>query len=432
MRQLKLGVGRRSITPEVGGMLAGYAPPRPSTCVNDEVHVIAFAFETEGKQALLFSCELTNFLAVMIPYIKGKVTDATGVPGDHMMFSCTHSHSAPHTIYDYDEPDGYVHRVFIPNAIEAAQEALGNMRVAQLGVGTTWSDVGVNRRQIREDTGTIKLGQNPYGSFDPTMTVLSFKEPDGTPIANLVHYGCHNTGSGKNSEISRDWAGVMVDRLEEHTGAVTAFINGCGGDCGPRLPNGKTTGDLKMALELGGKAGIDAVKAYNSIQVWQDAPMQVLYTPLNLPLRDIGTAEDVLAEMETYGDPAELKGTNVGSYRQLQERYEYLKAGNVPPKFEAVPHVFITLGDVVLEGIPFEPFSITTLRIREYSPFRHTLCVGYINGSRSYFPSMDQIIRGGYEVKMFRTRNLVPFADDAEQAFVTESVKHIRRLYETR
>jgi len=335
MKQLKLGVGRQTITPAIGGMLAGYAPPRPSTCVNDDVHVIAFAFETAGKQALLFSCELTNFLVEMIPYIKGKITEATGVPGDHIMLSCTHTHSGPHTIYDYDEPDGFVHTIFIPKAIEAAKEALGNMRVAKMGVGTTWSDVGVNRRQIREDTGTIKLGQNPYGSFDPTMTVIAFREPDGTPIANLVHYGCHNTGSGKNSEISRDWAGVMVDRLEEQTGAVTAFINGCGGDCGPRLPNGKTTGDLKMALELGGKAGIDAVKAYNSIQIWENAPMQVLYTPLNLPLRDIGTPEDVLAEMATYGDPEKITGTNVGSYRQLQERYEYLKAGNVPPTEEA-------------------------------------------------------------------------------------------------
>ena len=430
MKQLKLGVGRRSITPEIGGMLAGYAPPRPSTCVNDEVHVIVFAFETEGKQALLFSCELTNFLVEMIPYMKDKLTQATGVPGDHMMFSCTHSHSAPHTGYDYDEPDGYVHTVFLPNAIEAAKEAIGNMRVAQLGVGTAWSDVGVNRRQIKETTGKVMLGQNPYGSWDPTMTVLSFKEPDGTPIANLVHYGCHNTGSGKNSEISRDWAGVMLDRLEAQTGAVSAFINGCGGDCGPRLPNGKTTGDLKMALELGGKAGIDAVKAYNTIRDWKDVSMQVLYTPLELPLRDIGTAEDVLAEMAAYGDPAELKGTKVGSYRQLQERYQYLVEGNVQPTSEKVDHIFIALGEVVLEGIPFEPFSITTLRIREHSPFRHTLCVGYTNGSRSYFPSMDQIIRGGYEVEMYRTRNLVPFADDAEQAFVLGSLEILRELYQ--
>ena len=94
--------------------------------------------------------------------------------------------------------------------------------------------------------------------------------------------------------------------------------------------------------------------------------------------------------------------------------------------------MFLALGPVMLTGISFEPFAILTLRIKAGSPYRHTLCVGYTNGSRSYFPSMDQIIRGGYEVKMYRTRNLVPFADDAEQARVTESLKHIRAMYENR
>ena len=429
---LKVGIGRRVITPPMGYMLQGYTPARPALSVYDDVHITAFAFETAGVRSILFSAEVCNIKVEVIRMIKEPLEKATGVPAGNMIISCTHTHSSAHMSWELEEdPENhYVVKTFIPMAIEAAQEALSNMRVAQLGVGTAWSDVGVNRRQIKETTGKVMLGQNPYGSWDPTMTVLSFKEPDGTPIANLVHYGCHNTGSGKNSEISRDWAGVMLDRLEAQTGAVSAFVNGCGGDCGPRLPNGKTTGDLKMALELGGKAGIDAVKAYNSIDRWEDAPMQVLYAPLELPLRDIGTPEDVLAEMATYGDPAELKGTKVGSYRQLQERYQYLVEGNVQPTSEKVDHIFIALGEVVLEGIPFEPFSITTLRIREHSPFRHTLCVGYTNGSRSYFPSMDQIIRGGYEVEMYRTRNLVPFADDAEQAFVLGSLEILRELYQ--
>ena len=157
--------------------------------------------------------------------------------------------------------------------------------------------------------------------------------------------------------------------------------------------------------------------------------MQVHTLPITLPLRDIGTPADVQAEMDTYGDPALLKGTDVGSYRQLQERKAWLEAGNVQPRSEDVPGMFLALGPVVLAGITFEPFAIMTLRIKDGSPFRHTLCVGYTNGTRSYFPSMDQIIRGGYEVKMYRTRNLVPFADNAEQALVTESLKHIRAMY---
>ena len=432
MEQLFLGVGRRVITPPLGGMLAGYSPPRPSLSLNDDVRVTAFAFRTEDKTALLFSCEVCNFVVEIIEVMKPALAAATGVPEDHLFISCTHTHSSAHTSYDFDEPDGYVHTIFLPRAIEAAREALEKLQPAQMGIGTTYSDVAVNRRQIKEETGTVMLGQNPWGSWDPTMTVVAFRQPDGAPIANIVHYGCHNTGSGKNSEISRDWAGVMVDRLEEQSGAITAFINGCGGDCGPRLPNGKTTGDLKMALELGGKAAIDAVRAYNSIQIWEDAPMQIRTLPIELPLRDIGTAEDVEKEIAEMGDPTDFKGIKRGTYNCLVERAEYLRAGNIQPRSESVPHVFLTLGELALEGISFEPFSMLTLRVKAGSPFRHTLCVGYTNGSRSYFPSMDQIIRGGYEVNMYRTRNLVPFADDAEQAFVTGSLQHLRDLYANR
>ena len=434
MKKLKVGIGRRVITPPMGHMLQGYTPARPALSVYDDVNITAFAFETDGVRSILFSAEVCNIKVEIVDMIKQALEKATGVLWGNMIIACTHTHSGPHMSWGVEEnpTDNYVVNVFIPRAIEAAREALANLRPAQMGVGTAWSDVAVNRRQIKEETGTVMLGQNPYGSWDPTMTVVAFREPDGTPIGNLIHYGCHNTASARTDEVTRDWAGVMVDRLEELSGGITAFVNGCGGDCGPRLPNGKTTGNLKMAQELGGKAAIDAVKAYNSIQVWEDAPMRVLATKIVLPLQDVGTPADVRAEAAKLGDPAELKGTVLGSYRCLIERAEWLEAGNVAPTEDPIDHTFIVLGDLVLQSIPFEPFSIITLRIKEHSPFRHTLCLGYANGSLSYFPSMDQIIRGGYEVRMFKTIKLIPLRDDSEQFYVQGSLAHIRALYENK
>lgn len=431
MKQLKVGVGRRNITPPLGTMLQGYTPARPAVSVHDDVRVTAFAFETAGELALLFSVEMCNIRVDIIKMIKDVLEAQTRVPAGNMIIACTHTHSSAHATWDIEKPRNFIVDILIPRACEAAKEALESLRPAQMGVGTTYSDVAVNRRQIKEETGMVMLGQNPYGSWDPTMTVVSFREPDGTPIGNLIHYGCHNTAGGKTDEVTRDWAGVMVDRLEEHSGAVTAFINGCAGDCGPRLPNGKTTGNLQMAMELGGKAGIDAVRAWNAVSVWEDAPLQVLSTRISLPLQDVGTAEDVMKEAAALGDPAALKGTMLSSYNHLLERAEYLRAGNVPPREKAIDHTFIALGPLVMQAIPFEPFSVLTLRIKEGSPFRHTLCVGYANGSLSYFPSMDQLIRGGYEVRMFRTINLIPFRDDSEQHYVAGSLKHIRSMYES-
>ena len=432
MENLKVGVGRRVITPPMGYMLQGYTPARPALSVYDDVHITAFAFETAGVRSILFSAEVCNILVEVIRMIKEPLEKATGVPAGNMIISCTHTHSSAHMSWELEEdPENhYVVKTFIPMAIDAAMEALSNMRVAQMGVGTTWSDVAVNRRQIKEDTGTVMLGQNPYGSWDPTMTVVAFREPDGTPIGNIIHYGCHNTASAKTDEVTRDWAGVMVDRLEAFSGGMTAFVNGCGGDCGPRLPNGKTTGNLQMAPELGGKAGIDAAKAYRNIDRWENAPMRVLATRISLPLQDVGTPEQVRAEAAKLGDPAELKGTVLSSYKCLIERAEWLEAGNVPPTEKHIDHTFIVLGELVLQSIPFEPFSILTLRIKEHSPFRHTLCLGYSNGSLSYFPSMDQIIRGGYEVRMFKTINLIPFRDDSEQFYVLGSLEILRELYQ--
>jgi hypothetical protein len=133
---------------------------------------------------------------------------------------------------------------------------------AEIAVGETESKVGINRREQTEE-GMIKLGQNPYGCYDPFMTVVAVRNAQTKEgILNLVHYGCHGTSAGANEEISRDWSGVMIDRMEAETGILTAFWNGAIGDVGPRLTNGKTTGSIHYTEELGGVAAEDAMRAF--------------------------------------------------------------------------------------------------------------------------------------------------------------------------
>ena len=426
MHTLLVGVGQEIITPPLGTMMMGYSPMRPALSVHDDLHVTAFAFQCGDTQVLLLSADLCN-IAFPQSEIRAAITAASGVPEEHIVISCTHTHSGP-TAQNTELGAAYVRSVFIPQAAAAAKTAVERLRPAQMGIGTTGSDVAVNRRQIDED-GTILLGQNPHGSWDPTMTVLAFREPDGTPIGSILQYGCHNTASGKNDEVSRDWCGVAVDRLQTLTGGIAAFINGCGGDCGPRLPNGGTTGDVTMAQELGGKAGIDAMRAYNAIRQWQSVPVKVLHAEIPLPLADIETPEQLQAKIDAMGDPTALKGVDRNTYRHLTERLEYLRQGNIPPKTRSITVTFFALGELAICPLPFEVFSIITLRIKEGSPFLHTLVPGYSNGSLSYFPSMDQIIRGGYEIEMFQSNNIVPFADNAEQALVSGSLKLLRELY---
>ena len=54
----------------------------------------------------------------------------------------------------------------------------------------------------------------------------------------------------------------MIDNFEEMSGGITLFLCGAVGDVGPRLSNGKTTGNgISAVREIGVRAGYDAIKA---------------------------------------------------------------------------------------------------------------------------------------------------------------------------
>ena len=426
MSQLLVGVGREVSTPELGTDLAGYAL-RPAVSVNDDLHITAFAFETDGTRAMLISADMCNIRDAALTACQEAMVDASGLPMSRLILACTHTHSGP-TCYD----EKYMSTIFIPALKKAIQAALSSMRPALVGIGTTTSDIAVNRREIQEN-GKIALGQNPFGSYDPTMTVVSFREPDGTPIGNLIHYGCHNTAAGRNPEVSRDWCGVAVDRLETLSGGVTCFFNGCGGDCGPRLTTGKTSGgnNIALAMELGGHAASDAIRAWRNITFWYDAPLHVLCEDIDLPLRKLPSLDEMYQQKEKMEQENSSHFITKGTYNNLLERIAYLEAGNEQPATKPISTSLICIGPLAFLPIPFEPFSMITLRIKQHSPYPYTLCVGYANGAMSYFPSIDQIPRGGYEVEMFQTRNIIPFADDSEQYFVTGSLRMLRSAHES-
>ena len=429
--RLLVGAGRGDITPDVGAILSGYAPGRPSETIHDHLHVTAYAFEYNGLRSLLVTTDLLLISDPLSTEMRRAMAEASGIPFEYIILTSTHTHSGPVTRRlpgEYPLDEDYLYNRLVPAAASAAKQAAQSLRPALMGVGVTESDVGINRREIAPD-GSIRLGQNPFGSRDPVMTVVSFREPDGAPIANIIHYGAHNTASGPNPEITRDWCGVMIDRLEETAGGITAFFNGCEGDCGPNLPNGQTTGDLQLALELGGRAAIDAVRAWRSITEWQsDCDMRVVTGDVKLPLKPLPSIAELERQIAEMGDPAELSGLKSTEYGILLERAGLARSGKKLSDFRALPHTVISVGPVAFLPVPFEVFSVITLRLRRYSPYPHTLSLSNGNGSIKYFPSQDQLCRGGYEVWLFTSMEPQPFADDSEQYYVSGCTALLEKL----
>jgi len=426
---LLVGVGKEIITPKVGGFLFGYNDNTRSTSVNDDLTVTSMCLISGDVSFLLISITVCLIHDDLVREIAEKAGSAAGVPADHVIVSCTHTHSGPRTTYfsqfknfgDLDKE--YCTDVLIPKCVAASCTAASSVVPVNVGVGTTESKVGINRRQLHEN-GSVSLGQNPWDMYDSTMTVIAFSAVDSNKtIANIIHVGAHCTASGINHEITRDWAGYMVDRLEEESGAVTMFLNGTLGDVAPRMANGGSTGDLKHAAEVGGLAGIDAVRAFKNIRTFYNEPLQVACGKLSVLYKHPIPLDNIRVYFMTEG--INKRSFMKSSLESLQEMHTNKDFG---PDEWVFSQVILRIGPVIFVPYPFEVCSEIGLRLRAYSPFAHTLTLSCTNGSHSYLPAQSQICRGGYEIESFLWFRPRQLPDDMDTRLINQNLKLISKF----
>lgn len=423
--KLYLGIGREVITPELGTFLSGYSTSgRDAKSVNDDLTATAFCFQNKDVKAMLISLTITLLDKEISDTIRRYIEKEYGIPYSNIIVHTTHTHSAPltFTTKGWGVPNTeYVKKILIPRTLAAVKQAVSTMTYVKMSVATGESFVGVNRREMNTKN-EIVLGQDKYGVFDSEMTVISFANEDGKCVGNLIHYGCHATAAGSNLEITRDWPGIMIDRLEAVSGGITAFINGTEGDVGPRLTNGCTTGcgDIRYAFEHGGVAAADAVAIYQK-SVYHDADLSCISQNIKIPVESRLSYAEAKERLENVSDQNPQHAERIRMfYREILQSYEN---GYEDVEYVEFEQTAIKLGTVVLISSPFETFSEIGLRIRRAANIPHVLCISMANGCESYFPTKGEIYRGGYETKCFKTERVQPFIDDADSAFVEETLK---------
>jgi hypothetical protein len=303
------GAAREIITPEIGTLLYGYRPDVKSESVHDELTLSAIAFGGENRTGVLISADICSIQNELTSQLRKAVAAECHISERDVIVAATHTHCAPNLTGmqgwgEIDRP--YFNEVFLPAAIKAAKRATKSMCEAEVGTAAGRSEVGINRREHTR-SGEILLGQNPWGQFDSNMTVIKVRRADTNEgIVNLIHYGCHGTACGCSTVITRDWPGMMVDSTERATGTLTVFINGAIGDVGPRLTNGRTTGDISYVEELGSFAAMDAVRIASSVKAYSPVPVSVFYGEVRLPYQAHPTLEEIRAQKAQITNPESL------------------------------------------------------------------------------------------------------------------------------
>jgi len=427
---IRLGLGRRIITPKVGCALYGYRPDLFSESVHDDLKTTAFYLVQGDTKILLITNDLCAFGTDLAQEILQDLETEFAIPKENILLHATHTHTGPNcsgTIGWGERNVEYCETVLKPRLKEAVRDAVAKTEPVQIVFKQGKSYVGINRREQTLEN-TVKLGQNPWGAFDPTMSVFTFLKEDGKPLANIIHYGCHGTAAGQSHEISRDWSGVMCDALERESGAVSAFFCGQEGDVGPRLSNGKTVGGglISFVLELGVKAARDAIAIYRQKGVVLENRLEASTKEVHIPLLPrISKEEADERRKEFEGATVNLKAKKLAYYTMVSRSYD---EGYEEKESSPFSQTVIRLGDVVLVGAPFEVFTEIAMRIAHHSPFSHSLTVVNSNGCGRYLVSQDQICRGGYEVGSFLTGSIQSYVHDADFHVIRQTIDHLNEM----
>lgn len=430
-----VGCAREVITPDVGALLYGYRPDLQSESVHDDLTAIAMAFGDGERTVLLISTALCELGTEIADSLRDMIAKDTGIARENVLIQSFHTHSAPATASTFgwgDADEDYCENILRGAIKKVAIDALSSMCEAEMAIGTTKSDVGINRRQTQPD-GYVRFGQNPFGLYDPNMTVLSFRRVDDKKdILNIIHYGAHCTAAGQSSEISRDWAGVMMDCLERESGAMTAFCNGALGDVGPRISNSHTVGfgNMTYVSEIGGVAAIDAIRAWKNRGEYRREKLKISDGCITLPYKALPSMDEIQENLARYKDrdTSKLINSVANDWRRWKILEEERLSGRELKTEHKMNTLFFALGPVVFLSYPLEIFSEISLRLRHYSDYPYVLTLSLINGYGSYFPSQCDICRGGYEIEMSRSGNLYNFTDDADNYLICESLRLMEEL----
>lgn len=431
MNKLLLGFAREIITPKVGCNMAGYSDHLYSTSVNDDLTTSVMAFKSGNTEFILISNTLLLLSNMLADKLRREVSNVSGVAFDKIMIACSHTHSGPNIGGGAgwgDADMGYYDNILIPKTLKAVETAMQNKIAVRVGVGTTESKVGVNR-MVCDIDDNITLGQCPYGTYDPTMTVISFCDDSDRPVLNIIHYGAHCTAAGANTEISRDWAGYMIDRVENETGAMAVYFNGPEGDVGPRISNGFTAAhfsgkpDISYAAELGGLAAIDAIRAFNTIKTYRDEEVATVSGKLHLPYAPRLSYKEADRKLKDYVPTLPYENCQKKEKSYLSNIIKAWENDQPEVEEKVLDQTIYKIGNIVLIPFPFEAFSEIGLRLREYSTYEHTLSICIANGSISYLPTQKDICRGGYEIFQFMTSGVQHLAEDTDKNIIKENIR---------
>ncbi|MCC7499528.1 MAG: hypothetical protein IT160_18250 [Bryobacterales bacterium] len=379
----------------------------------------------------------------LIDRIKATASARTGIPAPRMLISATHTHSAPPVMGALGTDNNSEYSAFVEaRVVEAIEGAVKNLAPATAG----WTVVNVpehtnSRRWIlrpdkmrKDPFGDLNIRaqmhpgyQNPdfvgpSGPIDPALSLLSFRSPEGRPIALIANYSMHYVGAASET-VSPDYYGFFAQNVQNLIGRrdggppfVAIMSQGTSGDL-HWMDYSRPRKDMNIALYAETMAKIVA-QAYGAISYRGSTRIAMAETRLRLKRRTPNSERLAWAKRIYAG----MAGAPPRNQQEVYAREQVLI--DAEPERELVLQA-LRIGDLGIAAIPNEVFAITGLKIKAQSPLRPTFTIELANGAEGYIPPPAQHKLGGYTTWPARTAGL---EIDAEPKVAEAALKLLERV----
>ncbi len=413
---MKAGFSEIDITPRIGVQLAGFGPyiNRYSIGVRDVLKARAAAFDINGTQAIMVSCDLVGVSAEIAQSVKHLVSSQTGIPTSNIMVHCTHTHSGPNTGICAGwgaEDDPYL--TILPGRIaKACINAANTLQDVELHHAIVPCEgIGLNREYDKDAPPLSDVLLDTWRPAKPELTdtqchILKFITTSTREMCGfMAYFGCHPVVCCQSTRyIHGDYCGIAMNNLErENPGSVGLFLQGAQGDvnsCVVHKPEreallaldiiaARFANSVRQGLQIATPLAAESLKCVDIMQK---------FTSKDIPLSKI---KETLAEKEAiaYADGASDENYDVRmavvtivALRSLIQRIEQGEAlqtqtGEIQG-FRLGPVEFLSAPFEIMQAIKNEVVAAATAPI--------PLVMGLTNGLLGYAPDKTVAARGGY------------------------------------
>lgn len=396
---VKVGYGKRKITPPIGSGLVGYFETRIAKGIKDELYAHCLCFDNgSNKPVFILSTDFCWIEPSLLENVTRLVEEKMGIEKPDIVIHATHTHTGPlpginkKFIFTEKIPMNKEYIRQLPVEIFNAIQDSYNMRSnALIGFGSTdVSQISFIRRYRMKNgmviTNPVKKDEilEPEGNIDRSFNIIKIEDEKGNLRCIGMNFAMHPDTIG-GELISGDWPAILVDRVSSYFGCGAIFFNGLSGDINHINPYDKDTRSPEITEKIVSTLFETVKNNIKNIICMPNEKVAFSQDIVRMPKRVI-TSEDVeqaKRALERYSS-SNLRAIIARAILQQAE----IKEDFIPNRisllsFDKVFEAFFMSG---------EPFSIIGLRIKQLMGFENKWVIENCDDYVGYIPDEKAFI----------------------------------------